>query len=158
MSKDLKSKDITFIQWSWNCIKFTNVVMECFWNRIWKVPSSHVATDITLLISETSYLPYLLVEYNNPGRHTALCCPVKWTQNTWEHLSVLWVSKEHRYLMTKLYQNPGQSGDVPSELEQNTASSSCNVEDQMMMSWLPKLWHDTATTLECEPFTAQLKL
>jgi hypothetical protein len=44
------------------------------------------------------------------------------------------VSKEHQYLMTKLYKNPGQSGDVPSELEQNTVSSSCNDENQMMIS------------------------
>ena len=71
---------------------------------------------------------------------------------------MLWVSKEHQYLMTILYKNPGQSGDVPSELGQNTASSSCNDEDQMMISWLPKLWHDTAATLECEAFLAQMKL
>ena len=71
---------------------------------------------------------------------------------------MLWVSEEHQYLMTKLYQNPGQSGDVLSELEQSTVSSSCNDEDQMMISWLPKLCHDTATTLECETFIAQFKL
>lgn len=71
---------------------------------------------------------------------------------------MLWVSKGHQYLMTKLYQNPGQSGDVPSKLGQNTESSSCNDKEQMMISGLHKLCHNIVTIPECEAFTPHFKL